>query len=59
MEPVDFLAPLAAVLLGNGMTFALGYFLWRLKRDERDWRAMLGALAIFIAAAGVALSLPR
>jgi xanthosine utilization system XapX-like protein len=53
------LAPLAAVLFGNGLTAGFVYCLWRLRRDERDLPALLGVIALLLVTALVALSLPR
>ena len=46
LSPEQFLVPLAAVLAGNAMTVGFIYCMWRLRRDESDWRAIAGALSI-------------
>lgn len=57
MEPETLLAPLAAVLLGNAMTFGFLYAMWCLSRDGQNWRAMLGAGTLMAASLLVGLSL--
>lgn len=59
MDPIMFITPLAAVILGNGMTFAFLYCMWLLKRDASDWKAIVGALFIMGACLLVFLSIPR
>lgn len=59
MEPETLLAPLLAVMIGNGLTFGFLYAMWCLSRDGQNWRAMLGAAVILLIPLSVALSLPR
>lgn len=57
MAPDTLLAPLAAVLLGNGMTFAFVYCMWRLKQNPDSLKPIFGGLALIVPALLVFLSL--
>ena len=45
-----------AVLFANGLTFAFLYCMWRLRRDEKDMRAILGALVLLAIALAVTVA---
>lgn len=45
----------AGVLLGNGLTAAFIYAMWRIRRDENDLRAI--AMVIVLALIGLAIAL--
>lgn len=45
----------AGVLLGNGLTAAFIYAMWRIRRDENDLRAI--GLALLLLAIGLAIAL--
>lgn len=45
-----------AVLFANGLTFAFLYCMWRISRNEKDMRAIVGALVLLAIALAVTVA---
>lgn len=56
-----FIEAFAAVICANFLTVWVAYFMWRIKKDEQDYRAMIGFLICLIpvVVVGYALKYPN